>query len=505
MGRSRSVPKPLVVFGVAVAIIAVGAVGVFAASQRNKVKMEEAVNVDTIYEGISIENIDVSGKTKTQALIALREQLDEKAHNEKVTVVHQEQRWDIPFASFDAKYDYEKAVNTAWETGRTGDLKERYKTVVDLKGHNLNIEMEYSYDRQKVEQELEMVAQELNQEAQDSTLTRKNGAFVITDEKNGYEMDISQTADKAEALIVSKTGGEVEPVIKETEPKIKRAANEQVTDLIGTFYTTYSLNAASRNENLRVGSNNVNGTVIAPGEVFSMNDALGPQTYENGYKDAGVYVNGKVEQGVGGGVCQITTTLYNAAIFAELEIVERSPHSMTVGYVPLGRDSAVAGTYKDLKFRNNTDVPIYLEVYAENGKQVANIYGKEIHEAGRKLEFETVYEGSIPKPAEKITEDDTLEKGVRKVTSAGKEGSKVSVYKKVFQNGKQVSRELFSTSTYRSTADEVVVGTMEKPVEEPVQEPANEAGESVTAGTTEDTPVQETTPEPIEELPLGAE
>lgn len=109
-------------------------------------------------------------------------------------------------------------------------------------------------------------------------------------------------------------------------------------------------------------------TVIAPGEVFSANAHLGSQTAAGGYKEAGVYVNGKVEKGMAGGVCQVTSTLYNAVILAELEVVERSPHSMTVGYVPLGRDAAVAGTYKDLKFKNNTEYPIMIEAYASGGQ-----------------------------------------------------------------------------------------------------------------------------------------
>ncbi len=357
---------------------------------------------------------------------------------------------------------------------------------------------------------MQEIATEFNVEAQDSTITRKNGAFQITEEQKGYAMDVDKTVPKVEEMLEQNTGGTIEPEITITEPKVTKADNEKVTDLIGTYSTTYSANAAGRNENLRVGCANIDGTVIAPGEVFSMNVGLGPQTYANGYKDAGVYVNGKVEQGVAGGVCQVTSTLYNAVILAELEVVERYPHSMTVGYVPLGRDAAVAGDYKDLKFRNDTEYPVYLEAYARDGKVVCNLYGHEIHDAGHKVDFEMVFDGTIPKPAEKVTQDATKPEGYRQVTYTGKTGSKVSTYKIITENGKQISKEWFSSSTYRATADEVTVGTKKAEV---APTPAPETTPTETPETNEQTTDTSTTTEntnseqqgEVDSTPIGAE
>ncbi len=471
-----------------VTMAVVGGGSGFAYGQYMKDKMEKAVNIDTIYQGISVDGTDVSGLTQQEALNALRQQTDTHLENQKITIQQEEKIWDIPFSELDVKYDVEAAVEQAWQTGRSGELKQRYQTVVDTAENKLDIPITYTYDKEKVREKLNAIAGEFNVPAQDSTMTRVNGAFEITQEQKGYEMDIDNTIPKVEQMLKQNQGGIVEPEIIVTEPKITKEQNQQVTDLIGSYTTTYSSNAWGRNENLRVGSENINGTLLAPGEVFSMNVGLGPQTYENGYKDAGVYVDGKVEQGVAGGVCQITSTLYNAVILAELEVVERFPHSMTVGYVPLGRDAAVAGDYKDLKFRNDTEYPIYIEAYAKDGKMVCNLYGHEIHDAGHEVDFEMVFEGTIPKPAEKVTEDATKPEGYREVTYAGKTGSKVSVYKIVKENGKQISKEWFSSSTYRATADEVTVGT--KKAEEVKEEAAQQ---------------QETTEGLIiEEAPIGA-
>jgi len=494
-------------------ILAVGMIAggsVFAYGQYMKSKMEEAVNVNTIYSGISINGTDVSGKTKEEALQQLQQEADVHLGNQKITIQQEDKIWDIPFSDLDVKYDIEASVEQAWEIGRTGELKDRYKVVTDVAQNKEDIPISYTHDKQKVVEKLQEIATGFNVEAQDSTITRKNGAFQITEEQKGYAMDVDKTVPKVEEMLEQNTGGTIEPEITITEPKVTKADNEKVTDLIGTYSTTYSANAAGRNENLRVGCANIDGTVIAPGEVFSMNVGLGPQTYANGYKDAGVYVNGKVEQGVAGGVCQVTSTLYNAVILAELEVVERYPHSMTVGYVPLGRDAAVAGDYKDLKFRNDTEYPVYLEAYARDGKVVCNLYGHEIHDAGHKVDFEMVFDGTIPKPAEKVTQDATKPEGYRQVTYTGKTGSKVSTYKIITENGKQISKEWFSSSTYRATADEVTVGTKKAEV---APTPAPETTPTETPETNEQTTDTSTTTEntnseqqgEVDSTPIGAE
>lgn len=494
--KKKAKRKALIVGILTVGIIAGGSV--FAYGQYMINKMEEAVNINEIYSGISVNGIDISGKTKEEALQQLQQEADNHISSQKITIQQEDRAWEIPFTELDVKYDIEASVEEAWQTGRTGELKDRYKIVTDVAQTKKDIPVSYTYDKQKVKEKLEAISTEFNVDAKDSTLTRKNGAFQITDEQKGYALDIVQTLPKVEAMLEQNTGGVVEPEISITEPKVTRADNEKVTDLIGTYSTSYSANAAGRNENLRVGCVNIDGTVIAPGEVFSMNVGLGPQTYDNGYKDAGVYVNGKVEQGVAGGVCQVTSTLYNAVILAELEIVERYPHSMTVGYVPLGRDAAVAGDYKDLKFRNDTEYPVYLEAYARDGKVVCNLYGHEIHDAGHKVDFEMVFEGTIPKPAEKITKDSTKPEGYRQVTYTGKTGSKVSTYKIITENGKQISKEWFSTSTYRATADEVTVGTKKAVAPQPEQ-PKTETPTETNTSSEEPETTSETAPVGAEE------
>ena len=465
--------KPLII---AVAVVLIAVVAVFGYQQVHKGKVNELLAAEGIYQGVTINGEDVAGLSEEEAIAKLQDKYKAEVIGQILTLYYgegeEEQKWEIPFEEIGAGYDVEGAVKQAYLTGREGTEEERFDVGSTLLKDGVDIELVYSYNEEMLDTKLTEVAEEFDQEAVDSTVIRKNGKFVVSDEQEGLVMDKEKTAENVAAVMETRMSGKAAIVAEVTEPKITAEDNSHVTDLIGTYYTTYTNSDANRNNNLVVGCNYIDGTVVAPGEVFSANANLGSQTAAGGYKNAGVYVNGKVEQGMAGGVCQVTSTLYNAAILAELEIVERSPHSMTVGYVPLGRDAAVAGTYKDLKFRNNTEYPIMIEAYASGGKLVMNIYGHEVHSSSRKVEFETVYEATIAKPAEIVTEDPEMLEGERVVTSKGRTGCKVSVRKKVYEGGKQISNEWFSSSSYRAAADEVKVGTKKKEAEAATTTPA---------------------------------
>lgn len=465
---------------IAGALVLLVAAVAFGYHQVHKRKVMDLLAAEGIYQGVTINGEDVSGLSREEAAERLHEKYKSEVVGQILTLQYGEgeaqQKWEIPFEEIGAGYHVEEAVEQAYRTGRTGTEEERFQVGAALLKEGLDIALTYGYDAELLQAKLAEVAEEFDQDAVDSTVVRQNGRFVISPEQTGLAMEKDETAKNVAAVMETRKSGTAEIAAKVTEPKITAEDNSHVTDLIGSYYTTYTNSDKNRNNNLAVGCDYINGTVIAPGDVFSANAHLGSQTAEGGYKNAGVYVNGRVEQGMAGGVCQVTSTLYNAVILAELDVVERSPHSMTVGYVPLGRDAAVAGTYKDLKFKNNTEYPIMIEAYASGGKLVMNIYGHEVHDAGRRVEFETVYEGTIEKPAEIVKKDPELPEGERIVTTRGRTGCKVSVRKKVYEGGKQVSDEWFSSSSYRAAADEVTIGTKKKAEEPTAEAPAAAEG-----------------------------
>lgn len=448
-----------IVFVVIIALVAVG-VGVGVTAHRMKIKkMLDAINVETFYDGISVNKVALDGLTKEEASKKLSSDIDDALKTKIISISDGDKKWTVTYGDFDGKYNIDDTLLAAYNYGRTGTTEERYKMVTDLKSSGKDFEAQYTYDKSKIESKLKEIDSQLTVDAVDSTMKRENGKFVITDEQKGYKMDVDATLAKITALADAQQEGAVDVVGETVEPKVTREENEAATSLIGTYFTTFSSGNEGRNINLKVGCEKINGTEVKPNGVFSMNDALGPQDYAHGFRNAAVIVNGKVEDGIAGGVCQITSTLYNAVILAELNIVERSNHSVPVSYVPLGQDASVAGNYKDLKFRNSTGYPVYVEAYISGNKLIANVYGHETHDSARKVAFDNVLTATIPKPAEKVTEDPNLAEGTRNVTYNGKVGKKVDTYKIVYENGNQVSRELFSKSTYSAVADEVTVGT----------------------------------------------
>ena len=454
--------KKGVVLGlIAVVSIAAGTFGYIKYKDiQNEKRIQKLLDADTIYDGITVNGQPVGGLSTENAISKLEESLNKPILGNEIVISHEEVEKTIKFSDIDAQYDVEDAAFTAYQVARNGDIENRYSVYQTLEENGMDINANFVYDEGK----LDLILQEINSvvtvEVEDSQLKRENGKFVITDEVEGYTMNVAKTKADVVNLLEQVKGGNVVVTGDVTKPKVKKEDNEKSTNLIGSFYTKYTGSEnLGRNINLKVGCEHITGTVVKPGDIFSMNNALGEQTYENGYRNAAVIVNGKLEDGLAGGVCQITTTLYNAVVKAELDVVERRNHSLAVAYVPLGQDAAVAGNYTDFKFKNSTEYPIYVEAYIASGKLVTNIYGHEEHDAGRTVELEHVYVGSIPKPAEKVIEDPNIPLGERVITHTGKIGHKVSTYKKVYENGKLLSSQWFSDSTYKATADEVSVGT----------------------------------------------
>jgi vancomycin resistance protein YoaR len=195
-----------------------------------------------------------------------------------------------------------------------------------------------------------------------------------------------------------------------------------------------------------------------PGEEFDVNAALEPYTEENGYAYAAEYSSGKVVQGLGGGICQVSTTLYNALLYAELEIVERYPHSMTVGYVDLSRDAAIAGDVKNLVFKNNYDYPIYIAGGCSNGQLTFSIFGKETRPSNRTIEYESKTISTIQPGDAVVTEDDSLAPGEQTVTQNAHTGYTAELWKNIYVDGELQESVQVNSSTYNASPQYISVG-----------------------------------------------
>ncbi len=231
-----------------------------------------------------------------------------------------------------------------------------------------------------------------------------------------------------------------------------------IQDVLGTFSTDFSSSGAARSTNLSVGAGKINGHVLMPGETLSGYDCLQPFTVANGYQTAAAYENGQVVDSIGGGVCQIATTLYNAALLAELEITQRQNHSMSVGYVKPSQDAAIAGTYKDIKITNPYETPIYVEGYTEGRRLYFTIYGQENRPAGRQIRFESETLSVTDPGAPREVLNPSLQPGTRKQVQSAHRGIKSRLWKVVLVDGVETERSILTTDTYNASPAVVQVG-----------------------------------------------
>ena len=297
--------------------------------------------------------------------------------------------------------------------------------------------------------------EEYNREPVDAVCTETDGGVNITPEIIGISID-RQTADK----IIDENRDTHEnytiPAVI-TYPAVTSAYLEaEFTDtVIGTYSSNYSTSTSNRKSNISLASAKINSVVLNPGDVFSFNNVVGPRTAETGFKEAHVYSGNKVVEGIGGGICQVSSTLYNAVVRADLEIVYRTNHSIPVSYVPIGCDATVSYGTIDFKFKNNKDTPVKIECIADGNNLTVNIYGRKKY-----LKDITVEAVKISTTDYVTTEvsDETLMPGERKVIEKGSPGSVYESYKITKVNGEVVSREFLAKSTYSPINEVVHVG-----------------------------------------------
>lgn len=439
--------------GIAAAVILLGiAGGVFYLVQS----VNGAVEDGKILSGVECDGISLGGMTKEEAKEAIEEHIKE-LHQEKVKFYVDEEETSVKIESLGAKADAEKTVEEAYAIGRNGSILTKYSDVKEEK-HAVNVYR--NYDKKIFEKQIKKATKNIISTPKNASVKRENGKFVVIKEKTGYSLKMDQTFENFKKAVET---GKEQAKLAVTRQKAKYTSKdmEKIKDNLGTYSTYYGSSAYGRKINVARGAAKINGSIVYPGETFSVYQAVSPFTKENGYELAGSYENGQTVQSYGGGICQVSTTLYNAVIRAELKIKERSPHSMTVSYVPRSADAAIAGTYKDLKFQNPYDVPVYIEGSANGSTITFTVYGEDKN-PDRTVEFMSETTSVRASAGEKIIKDPTLPEGKKVLETSGHTGYTARLWKIVKVKGKQVEKKVFNNSSYMATVSVYRVGTKKK-------------------------------------------
>jgi vancomycin resistance protein YoaR len=360
------------------------------------------------------------------------------------------------------KFDAEDAVNVAFSLMRDSTVPyDLFMAQVQSIAAGKDIAPVPSYDQDSVDRYVAKLSSVLDTPAVNASLGMENNQLVYKEEATGHGVDqaaLIQTILETDPL----AGETIDIPMHELEPTMTKAMLQDKFILRGAYTTSFSDSTKNRKYNIRFGADKINGTILKPGDVFSANDTLGKRTRKNGWKNAGAYENGEVVQQAGGGVCQLSSTLYNAALYADMKIVERRNHSMPVHYVSKGRDATInsIGNLIDFKFENNTSSDVIIIAYTEGNNLHMEIYGVpfETDEYDR-IEIRTKQRGSqsIKTVYEYLDDKPT---SYQKTVTKGSKGYTIQTYKDYYSGDTLVKTDDLGISKYTMFPKKVQVGTI---------------------------------------------
>ena len=449
-----------------------------------------------ICDGVFVESIDLSGMTREQAEAAISEYVSAKEERLLEVDVNGKK---VTTSLKDIGYECEEndCIDQALRVGKDSNPFTNYARIKDAQNNHIVYDLSFKYSDEKIQSFVKKKCSKECTKAKNSKVKMKDGTLTYTEAKNGVSIDTETTLEYIKKALQEQEEDAVIDVSAEItvqEPAVTEEMASRCKDKIGTFRTVFNAGNVSRSKNVANAARLINGAVLNPGETFSVHDAISPMTEDNGYYAAPSYNNGKVEDSIGGGVCQVSTTLYNAVLRAELEIVERSPHSMVVTYVEPSMDAAIAGDYKDFKFRNNSQVPLYIEGGTYSGNVYFNIYGEETRSAKRKVTFESETIETVQPGADKITYDKTKPTSYTKVEQEAHVGYRAVLWKIVKENGKEKKTQI-NSSTYQASPRYVTKGSM-KATPKPSASPKPSAEPKENDSSKKATPKPQATPKP---------
>jgi len=475
---------------------------------------------ENIISGVTIDNINLQGLNMQEVKTILENKIEEKL-NKEIKIKIDNEEYSLLLSQIELQYEIDSVIELAYNLGRKGNIFENNFAIIKSKLKGENIKLDYKYNEELLNNIVKGIKEKIPNAVKQPTYCIEDDKLIITKGAEGLtineeelkekilkninlsyteEININSVKTNPDDINIEKIHEEVftEPkdayyttnpfkvyaevkgidfdvnqakeILKEnkdeyeisltiTNPKktIDQIGTEAFPDMLSTFSTRYDASDWSRTTNLKLAVNKINGKVVMPGETFSYNKTLGKRTAEAGYKEAAGYAGGKVVPMIGGGICQISSTLYDAVVYANLEIVERHNHMFKTSYLGAGKDATVVYGRLDFQFKNNRNYPIKINASAENGIAKITIYGIK-EETEYDIEITTTILNYIPYKVV-YENDSSLPEGTENVTQRGANGFKSITYKILRLNGVEVSRSVLSTDTYDPMHKYVTRGT----------------------------------------------
>jgi len=414
-----------------------------------------------IYPKVTVDGIDLSGKTKEEAAEILKGNHGNAISNKKINIQVQGQVYALGYSKLNPTYDFSAAVDQAFSYGKNLSVFGKFNAIKFSKVKNIDLGLKYN--KAPINELLTSIEKQYNKEAVNAKLNINSG-FSVVSEQNGTKIDREALEKELYSKINGKLGSDtdVTAVLTVTKASVTSDMLKGINAKISAFSTNYgSISSPARANNIGVSTRSINGTVLMPGETFSFNGVVGKRTVESGYQEAPVIIKNKVDSGLGGGICQVSSTLYNAALRGNLKIAARYHHTYPSSYVPIGMDATVDYGNLDFKFTNNYSYPLYIAGSASGGVVSFAIYSNSSLTSTKCTVTNEVYETT--QATTQYVNDATIAAGTTVIDQPAHAGYKVRVYRAVYKDGKLVNKETISNDTFNVINGIVKVGV--KPAE----------------------------------------
>ena len=413
---------------------------------------------DTIRKGISIEQTDVSWLSVQDAQSRVAEDISRIYSAESIAFSYGNRTWDVKLQEIDYRFLVDNAVAHAYSIGRSGNIFGKIKSSVQLYLKGQQLELEESFDREKLRAILENIKKECDSTPKNAEISYANGKISFKKESLYRNLDVDRNIELVENQLMKRDFDNITLLVEEKRPKIVYDEIKVIDRIISEYSTRFNKSDTNRTDNIKLACSRINNKIILPGEAFSMNTTLGPRTHENGYKEAPIIFKNELVPGTGGGVCQVSSTLYNTVLLAGLDVIEREHHSMPLSYISPGRDATITEDSIDFRFVNNLAYPISLNAVVTGNKLSISILGKQRDDGLTfKLRTETigVYQ---PKP-DMIIMDASLQAGQRIVERKAQKGLRVILYREAYKGETLQWRKKLTEDYYRPIQGKIKVSS----------------------------------------------
>lgn len=455
MARKKRSGKKKLPLGIilAISILTVGIVG-FMTYQYYTVKAWS----NLIYPGVKIEGENLGGKNKEQAKQIINQKYGDVVVKRKLNISTDDRTYTLDYSKLNPKYNIDEVINQAVSYGKELNLLKKYRL---LKSSEVKeYELKFTYDSQPIKELIDTIEKDVNRDPVNARLSGSGGRFTVVADKKGSKLKKEELQKEISSKIDGGGNSEVniKAPVEVATAKITGDKLSTVNYRISSFSTDYgSISSAERANNIILATRSINRKILMPGDTFSFNDVVGERTAEKGYLAAPVIIGNQVDSGLGGGICQVSTTLYNAMLRANIKSVERSHHSLPSHYVPLGMDATVDYGNLDYKFTNTLEYPLYIEADASGGRVSFNIYSNESLSSTVTEVQSQVYQ--TIQPSVKYVDDPTLPVGQTQQVQAPSTGYKVKVTKRTTKNGVVISEDVVADDFYKPVDAVIKRGT----------------------------------------------